>query len=154
MGKGRLLTMLGCLLVSGVGQAQVEVSGPVEYGVFISPNTELKPGERIISQNAVAMEQTQEVPAKLGAKFGLRFTLTGISGSEAPLTLLYLTPGVVTEQGVRHDKFVLTQKLQTASTKQVMAFEFTERHEVVPGEWHFIVFQDDRKLAEQRFTVR
>jgi hypothetical protein len=27
-------------------------------------------------------------------------------------------------------------------------------HEVVPGEWHFMVFQDDRKLVEQRFTVR
>jgi len=35
-----------------------------------------------------------------------------------------------------------------------MAFEFTEHHEVVPGEWHFIVYQGDRKLAEQRFMVR
>jgi hypothetical protein len=25
---------------------------------------------------------------------------------------------------------------------------------VVPGEWHFMVFQDDRKLLEQRFIVR
>jgi hypothetical protein len=25
---------------------------------------------------------------------------------------------------------------------------------VVPGEWHFMVFQGDRLLAEQRFNVR
>lgn len=35
-----------------------------------------------------------------------------------------------------------------------MAFEFSEHNEVVPGEWHFLLFQGDRKLAEQRFEVR
>jgi hypothetical protein len=38
--------------------------------------------------------------------------------------------------------------------QDVMAFEFSEAHEVVPGEWHFMVFQEDRKLLEQRFDVR
>lgn len=35
-----------------------------------------------------------------------------------------------------------------------MAFEFSEPHEMVAGEWHFMVFQGDRKRLEQRFDVR
>lgn len=35
-----------------------------------------------------------------------------------------------------------------------LAYELTEHHEAVPGEWHFMVFQGDRLLAEKRFTVR
>jgi hypothetical protein len=46
------------------------------------------------------------------------------------------------------------QKLAPGAAQEVMAFEFTEIHEVVPGEWRFMVFQGDRKLLEQRFDVR
>jgi len=94
------------------------------------------------------------IPAKLGTKFGMRYTLVGKVADDAPLTLLYLTPGVVTPTGTRHDKFVVMQKQAPGAVQDVMAFEFTEAHEVVPGEWHFMVFQDDRKLLEQRFIVR
>jgi len=48
----------------------------------------------------------------------------------------------------------VVQKLVPGAAQDVMAYEFTETHEVVPGQWHFMVFQGDRLLAEQRFTVR
>ena len=84
----------------------------------------------------------------------MRYSLAGKREGEPPLTLLYLTPGVVTPDGQRHDKFEVQKKLVVGAPQDVMAFEFTEHHEVVPGEWHFIVYQGDRKLAEQRFMVR
>ncbi|MNT78047.1 hypothetical protein D3C72_2172430 [compost metagenome] len=84
----------------------------------------------------------------------MRYTLAGKQEKDAPLTLLYLTPGVVTPDGKRHDKFVVEQKMAPGAPLDVMAFEFTEHYEVVPGEWHFMVFQGDRLLAEQRFNVR
>jgi hypothetical protein len=46
------------------------------------------------------------------------------------------------------------QKLTPGAAQEVMAFEFTEPHEVVSGEWRLMVFQGDRKLLEQRFSVR
>ena len=61
---------------------------------------------------------------------------------------------MVTPLGTRHDKFVVVQELVPDAPEDVMAFEFTEPHEIVPSEWHFMVFQNDRKLLEQRFTVR
>ena len=41
----------------------------------------------------------------------MRYQLSGKQEGDTPLTLLYLTPGVVTPDGQRHDKFEVVQKL-------------------------------------------
>ena len=150
----RFSALAALALFSCLAQAEVRVEGPVEYGVFASDYQDFQEGERVLTRSNQQIEQGDVIPAKLGTKFGMRYTLVGKVADDAPLTLLYLTPGVVTPQGTRHDKFVVTQKLVPGAPQDVMAFEFTEKHEVVPGEWHFMVFQDDRKLLEQRFIVR
>lgn len=147
-------SLIALMLSSSLAQADVRLEGPVEYGIFVSDYQDFQAGERVLARSNQAIEPGAVIPAKLGSKFGLRYRLAGKVAGDSPLTLLYLTPGVVTPDGKRHDKFVVTQKLVTDAAKEVMAFEFTEAHEVVPGEWHFMVFQDDRKLAEQRFIVR
>src|SRR5690606_14486129 len=100
------------------------------------------------------IEQTTVVPARLGTKFGVRYQLAGKRETEVRLTLMYFTPGLVGPDARRQDKVVLVQKLVPGAPLDVMAFEFTEHYEVVPGEWQFMVFQGDRKLVEQRFTVQ
>ncbi|WP_421683232.1 DUF3859 domain-containing protein [Stutzerimonas urumqiensis] len=150
----RFLILVSLLLSSGLALAEVRVVGPVEAGVFESQLKDPQPGERVLSRSDQRIIPTQDVPAKLGTKFGLRFSLEGKRADDTPLTLLYLTPGVVSPDGERHDRFEVTQALVPGAPQDVMAFEFTEHHEVVPGEWHFLVFQGDRKLAEQRFQVR
>jgi len=136
-----------------LAQAQVEVVGTVEYGVFETVKDDFQPGERVLSRRDQPLRQTTEVPARLGSKFGLRYRLAGKQSADTPLTLLYLTPGVVTPDGQRHDKFEVVQRLVPDVETDVMAFEFTEPHEVVTGEWQLMVFQGDRKLAEQTFQV-
>ncbi len=64
-----------------------------------------------------------------------------------------LRPGVVTPDGKRHDGFEVVQRQAPAAVQDVMAYEFSERYEALPGEWHFMVFRGDRRLAEQRFEV-
>ncbi|CAE6920954.1 MULTISPECIES: DUF3859 domain-containing protein [Pseudomonas] len=150
----RMTLIAGLLACSGLVQADVRVEGPVEYGVFSSQYKDFQPGERVLTRSNQDIERTEEIPARLGTKFGMRYSLAGKREGDLPLTLLYLTPGVVTPDGQRHDKFEVQQKLVVGAPQDVMAFEFTEHHEVVPGEWHFIVYQGDRKLAEQRFQVR
>ncbi|HSX87606.1 MAG TPA: DUF3859 domain-containing protein [Pseudomonas sp.] len=140
--------------ITGMAQAEVRVEGAVEYGLFASDYQDFQAGERVLTRSDQPIERREVIPAKLGSKFGMRYRLVGKTANDAPLTLLYLTPGVVTPQGTRHDKFVVVQELVPDAPEDVMAFEFTEPHEIVPGEWHFMVFQNDRKLLEQRFTVR
>lgn len=146
--------LIGGLLLSALASAQVQVQGPVEYGLFISNAKEFAPGERLLTRSDQVIEPTQVIPAKLGSKFGLRYSLAGKQADDAPLTLLYLTPGVVTPDGLRHDKFVVQQPMVQGAGADLMAFEFSETYEVVPGEWRFMVFQGDRLLAEQTFEVR
>ena len=150
----RFSGLAALVLISSLAQAEVRVEGPVEYGVFVSDYQDFQAGERVLARSNQQIETAEVIPAKLGSKFGLRYSLAGKQVNDSPLTLLYLTPGVITPDGKRHDKFVVTQKLVPTAPQDVMAFEFTEAHEVVPGEWHFMVFQDDRKLLEQRFIVR
>lgn len=146
------IVMMG-LLGSSLLHAEVQVQGPVEFGVFDSPRVDPQPGERMLLRSGQPITAAERIPARLGTRFGIRYRLTGKRAEDTPLTLLYLTPGVVTPAGVRHDKFEVTQKLLPGTEQDVMAFEFSEAHEVVPGEWRFMVFQGDRKLADQRFMV-
>lgn len=150
----RLSALIALGLASGAAWADVRVDGPVEYGVFESRYQDFKPGERVLTSSDQSIQQTEVVPARLGTKFGLRYTLVGKRENDTPLTLLYLTPGVTTPDGQRHDKFEVIQKMAPGASQDVMAYEFTETHEVVPGAWHFMVFQGDRLLAEKRFEVR
>ena len=146
--------LIAVLLLSAIASADVQVQGAVEYGIFTSTAKEFAPGERLLTRSDQVIEPTHLIPAKLGSKFGLRYTLTGKQAGDASLTLLYLTPGVITPDGLRHDKFVVQQPMVQGAGADLMAFEFSETYEVVPGEWRFMVFQGDRLLAEQRFEVR
>lgn len=150
----RMALMAGVVAFTGLTQAEVRVEGPVEYGIFTSEYQDFEAGERVLARSNQDIQRTDRIPAKLGTKFGLRYSLAGKREGDTPLTLLYLTPGVITSDGQRHDKFEVQQKLTVGAVQDVMAFEFSEHHEAVPGEWHFMVFQGDRKLAEQRFLVR
>lgn len=142
------------LMLPALAHAEVAVVGPIEVGVFESRYQDQQAGERVLTGRDQPIQGTDQIPLKIGTKFGLRYRLEGKRADDTPLTLLYLTPGVVDPNGKRHDKYEVVQKLVTDAPKDVMAFEFTETHELVPGEWHFLVFQGDRKLAEQRFQVR
>ncbi len=145
--------LVALMLMAGLAQAEVKVEGSVEYGLFLTQHQDFQPGERVLTRSNQPIERTDQVPAKLGSKFGLRYRLSGKTADAEPLTLLYLTPGVITPDGKRHDKFVVVQKLVPEAPLDTMAFEFSEPYEIVPGQWHFLVFQGDRKLAEQRFQV-
>lgn len=148
------LTALALGLASSLALADVRVEGPIEYGVFATQFKDPQPGERVLTRANQQIEQTDEVPARLGTKFGVRYRLSGKTETGEPLTLMYFTPGLIGPDGRRQDKIEVVQKLAAGAEQDVMAYEFTERYEVVPGEWQFMVFQGDRKLVEQRFQVR
>lgn len=141
-------------LLSTSVMAQVRVVGEVEHGLFQRPAGTYEEGQTVLTAKQESIEATEVIPARLGSKFGVRYQLEGKRKGDEPLTLLYLTPGVTTPDGQRHDKFVVQQPLTEGAAEDVMAFEFTERHEVVPGQWRFLVFQGDRLLVEQSFEVR
>ncbi|MGE6531712.1 DUF3859 domain-containing protein [Pseudomonas sp. NPDC077382] len=146
--------LLVSLLLPGLAHAEVHVTGPIEVGVFESRYQDQQPGERVLVSGEQRILETDQIPMKIGTKFGLRYRLEGKRADDVPLTLMYFTPGVVDPNGQRHDRYEVVQKLVPDATLDVMAFEFTEPYELVAGEWRFMVFQGDRQLTEQRFEVR
>jgi hypothetical protein len=150
------MSSLAALLLCGLSQlasAEVRVDGPVEFGIFETSAKDLQPGESVLTRAQQTIHSTDVIPAKLGTKFGIRYTLLNKVADDTPLTLLYLTPGIQSADG-RHDKLVVEQKLVVGAPQDVMAFEFSEYNELVKGEWRFMVFQGDRLLAQKSFTVQ
>src|SRR5690606_9859725 len=103
MQRFRVISLAGLMALAGMATADVTLEGPVEHGLFVSPQQELQPGERILSRSNQSIEPTSHIQARLGTKFGMRYSLSGKREGDTPLTLLYLTPGVVTPDGQRHD---------------------------------------------------
>ncbi|SDS74248.1 protein of unknown function [Halopseudomonas sabulinigri] len=137
-----------------LAHAEVTLQGEPEVGIFVTQQRDAQPGERVLTRATDAIEPTTRIPARLGTRFGVRFSLAGKATAEAPLSMFYFTPGVVTPDGTRHDKFEVHQKIEPATASEVMAFEFTDQWEVVPGEWRFEVYQGDRRLLSQAFQVQ
>ena len=124
-----------------------------EAGVFSRPGAKLGAGERLLAGGREQVEATNTVPAELGAKFGVRFELAGKRATGNVVKYIYLTPGVVEPDGTRHDKSEVVPEWAAAAADHTAAFQFTERHEVVPGTWELLVFENDRLLLREKFDV-
>lgn len=156
---------LSCALMLTLVSAQAElVVSSFEYGVFSKKSNIL---EELITQQGVTstraperITQTTWVPGEVGIKFGLRFTLQDtaqalVKGGEVRLKMLYLTPGYVdADSGRVLDKIEIVEDLEIGEAGgQIMAFQFSNEQELVPGAWHFYLFENDRKLLDKTFIV-
>ena len=131
------------------------VIGNKEAGVFQPIEYDLEDGEEFFSplshEEVVAQ---REIPAVIGTKFGVRFSFSGLGANNPKeVTMLYLTPGVIDDNGERHDKYEVKKMLEPNSKGQIMAFAITEPYEKVPGEWLFMLFYKDKLLFKETFNL-
>nr|MBF0681355.1 DUF3859 domain-containing protein [Pseudomonas sp.] len=145
----RSSSQAGPMALSSAAAAALRVEGEVEYGLFEWDS----PGEPSLANRQRVIRRTSRIPARLGSRFGVRYRLSGKRDGDPALTLLYLTPGVVTPDGLRHERFELVQELMPEVDQHVMSFEFFEHYQIVPGEWRFLLLHGRRKLLEQVFQV-
>ncbi|MFB1035601.1 MAG: DUF3859 domain-containing protein [Sinobacterium sp.] len=127
----------------------------IEAGVFTrASKIEAEDGDKVIySSTSEAVTSTEKIPAEIGTKFGVRFNLGGKSRDQGRIKMLYLTPGVVDDKGSRHDKYEILHVIDRSLSDHVMAFEITEAFEQVPGNWTFLVFEENRLLLKQQFEL-
>ena len=150
-----VLALIAVLPLSA--QAGMRLIGK-EAGIFDRPSIStvvLESGERILpgGRNEVIKPELQ-FPAELGTKFGIRFKLSGKKrGQQNVVTMLYLSPGIIDDRGVHHDKYVVTKDLSYSAANHIMAFEITEAYEQKPGVWEFLVFENDRLLVREKFEL-
>ena len=145
---------LSLLVFSFTSMAAAELTvTAVESGVFERSGIANEPGTLVISSAVEQIVPTKKVVAKLGTKFGVRYSLSGKQEANNFVTLLYLTPGVTDPNGARHDKYVEVKDLKYSSGSHTIAFQSTEAYELVPGVWQMMVFENDRLLVKETFEV-
>jgi hypothetical protein len=164
----RYLFQLCIALVGlGVSQAQdrpahIDSIDILEKGIYDSrevarvPTPELASGKSRLLADLKLVKETTTIPARLGVRFGIRYKLVGEpAGAPAPLLWVVKFP----EQGLRNPETNQTKpddrvKLnRTIGDIHYRGYGLDADWEVVPGIWTFEIWQDDRKLAEQKFEL-
>lgn len=149
-----LFLVLFCSLLTPAAYAEMRVVD-LEAGAFTRPDLNLKEGERLlVGGTKETVEPQKRLVADLGAKFGIRFSVTGKDAKKPNVvTLLYLTPGIVEKNGTRHDKYTVVKDLDFNAGSHDMAFQISKPYEQVPGIWEFMVFENDRLLIREKFEL-
>lgn len=150
----RLTLAILTTLFTHSAYAEMQISD-LETGLFTRPHLKLKEGERLlVGGSKETVEATKQFKAELGTKFGIRFNVTGKSLNKPNVvTMLYLTPGIVEKDGLRHDKYTVTKDLDINASSHDMAFQITETYEQVPGVWEFMIFDGDKLLVRDFFEL-
>jgi hypothetical protein len=143
--------------------AQVTNIAIIEYGLYELQRVQRAgddssaAADHTYTTEIVLMEPTDRIPARLGAKFGLRYQVGGNPlGARVDITIITRFP-----EGGLEDPETATvregdQREITSAIGDVrfFGFELSKPWELKPGRWRFELWSDGRKMAEQTFTVQ
>ncbi len=157
------LSIIALLLASTSAYAQaaqVERIRFTEYGIY-TVDRDLQ-GRDAHGINTAAASNVRHaatlrtIPAQIGTTFGFRYEVIGRAHA-APVELrqvvIFPSPGLVpssSSKPIRQDEFVLQTRIGETSYS---SYTLEDRFELVPGDWVFEIWQGNRKLATQTFTV-
>jgi hypothetical protein len=94
--------------------------------------------------------------ARIGIGFGIRFRSFGDKdGAQAPLRSVWKIPepGIHNPTNGNTYRQSVSEFTTTIGSAQWRGYGFDEPREVVPGTWTIEIWQGDRKLLEQSFTI-
>src|SRR6266540_2947413 len=144
-----------------VGQDKVSITGAsvAEVGIysarvikkFAVPGVTGGTNEGLDSFSLVQV--TTNVPARIGTRFGFRYTIRG-TPSNAPILLTM----VGEHPPYKNPKTRMTQtrdeyKLQSWIGQTYTTYSLDEAWELIPGKFKFEVWHEGKKLCEQSFMI-
>jgi hypothetical protein len=106
--------------------------------------------------NPALVQSTNRVPSTIGIRFGLLATIVGHptdANVSIKRVLTFPSVGLLNSRtGNRHFRYenVITHKI---GAEEFFGYSFDHEWEAVPGEWTFQIWQGNRLLIEQNFTV-
>lgn len=135
----------------------LRLARPYDYGVFRNDSAAGMDPERLRTEVVDPIIQTSYVPAREGVLFGIRYSVLqppDPAGMKVPVSLMYVTPGIedTTTGRLRH-RIEIDDFVDLERPTHVMAFKFADPGELVPGPWHFYVFQGDVLVVSHTFVV-
>jgi len=111
-------------------------------------------GRRWLTSAPTPLEETAQIPARLGVRFGLGFTIHG-TPSGAPVDcrrVWHFPPTTNPETGMTMTRSAAELGCLTGQTCYTGQF-LAESFEVVPGRWSVEVICGGTQVLEQQFTL-
>jgi hypothetical protein len=144
-----------------VKAADIDVLDIIKFGIFKAEliSKEEAPGaaagRKNIIKNVVLVEQTANIPAYVGTRFGFEFIIKGRpAGDKVDLTYKYFHPLITNPQtGKLFTSQEITSKNKEIGKATSISYTFDYPWEMVPGEWTFQIFHNDKKMAEKSFYI-
>ena len=127
-----------------------------EYGIYVVyPEQEAAPNAGLLNSEFELREATRVIPARLGLRFGLLFSVTGEpAGTRVPVRLVVVyPPGVDNPETTVVDTQIARDIDIEIGRARLMSVTFDKAWGLAPGEWIFQIWSHDVQLAEQSFTV-
>lgn len=111
-------------------------------------------GSRNIVKNPRLIEQTDNIPAKLGVSFGLRYKILGKSnGDTVTLEKEVLFPETTNPGTGKTSSRSVTNLSKKIGSTYYTGLSFEEPWELVPGQYKISIFYNGSKLAEKIFFI-
>ena len=156
-----LIIATATVLLRGNPQDTASVTGAdvTEVGIYTAhvARTFAVPGVGSGTNEALdsftLVQATTNIPARLGARFGFRYTIHG-TPSNAPIILRM----VAEHPAYKNSKTGKTQtrdvyELESRIGQAYTCYSFDDEAELMPGTFKFEVWHKDRKLCEQSFEI-
>jgi hypothetical protein len=132
-----------------------------EYGLFEVFGRERVPsgaptpdGTVTLSSDNRFTQHTDQVPARIGVKFGFTYTLQGITKRTVALQKVVKHPAFRNTRGKIERTYSVTyQSSREDAASSLWGYELGRSEELVPGVWVFELWYKGRKLLSQSFTV-
>jgi hypothetical protein len=143
-----------------VPTAKVEQIDVRDYGIYTADKTASATNDKGLAHNTVNNIQyiasTSTIPAKIGIKFGFRYTISG-APYDGRVTIKQVT--IYPPAGVTNPKTGLLSTNSFSTVYRVgmppifAGYDIGAPWEMVPGVWTIQLWIGDQKFAEQSFTV-
>ena len=126
------------------------------YGIFEIPSTRIENGtEKILYNQRVLKNNTNEIPAKLRTRFGFNYVIAGEpDGEEISLIKIieYPKPGLIINNKTSvADTFDIYVKLNEINYS---GFIFEYKEELIPGIWTFEYYYKGRRILQKEFDIK
>ena len=158
--RGLFLAAVLWAAATSAGAQTIDHVEVVQFGIFTADKLKSQRDQNgqlhSIIGDVHLKDATTTVPADAGVKFGIKFRVIGEpDGKPVAIrkVMIYPQPGLrapnAPEPLLRSEDPISP----TIGETVYIGFEFDDPWEQVPGVWTMQLWQGDRMLAEQRFTV-
>jgi hypothetical protein len=157
-----LLSIIAFLMTIGLARADTEARIEVyEFGTYSSADSvDIGLTRRGLDYGLVdrieLVQSTRTVVGHVGNSFGFRFRVGGRPlGAPIHLTLVmrFPPPGMVTKSGSAPFLDDDYRSIKVIGSDHFEIWTFEDKAQIVPGVWTFEIWNGNKKLAEEKFTV-